>query len=520
MPDSGAQLDEQYVRDHREAMQYVDLSAGQFAFFSTYTPLPHGDRAMQELLTALRNAKDEIFLASWMLEPDLELTRTDWDQPRSVRWLNALNSVLLERAKAGVVVRGLIWNYLNLRFAPPTGSGSSAGGTTRPVSSIMRQVRHLAAALNGISPVNQLVVIEHPMPFATRTVLGVSFSLGGSHHQKIWVTRSGVDHTAFVGGVNLAQGDWDTGQHRVLDQRRNSQLMDGSERKRKDAAGEDPDFPPRHDWMAKLTGPAAYRVLEEFDRRWAMAGMGRLRRVPFRQVPRTGPLFVQTSHTYPIGFGGGDRQILAVYQRAISRARHYVYVENQYWTSEALTDALIARLRDNADLQVVIVLPGRAEDPGVGAVIGSEQWFQLSRLWAVAGTTRVRAYSLHKKHPSRSGYVNVYVHAKLAIVDDLWATIGSANTNNRSMIVDTECNAQIAHRPTVTAIRKAAWRELLDSTGGEADDAVAAIRDGFHVTGETNQGLMELDEELAGLIVPLRQPSELPRPPASIRPLL
>ena len=54
-------------------------------------------------------------------------------------------------------------------------------------------------------------------------------------------------------------------------------------------------------------------------------------------------------------------------------------------------------------------------------------------------------------------YQNVYVHAKIALVDDVWSTIGSANIGNRSFFGDTELNASFWHRPTVPALR----RELL-----------------------------------------------------------
>ena len=37
-------------------------------------------------------------------------------------------------------------------------------------------------------------------------------------------------------------------------------------------------------------------------------------------------------------------------------------------------------------------------------------------------------------------YRPIYVHAKVAIIDDLWSTVGSANLNNRGMRDDTEMN--------------------------------------------------------------------------------
>src|SRR5262249_4484862 len=157
-----------------------------------------------------------------------------------------------------------------------------------------------------------------------------------------------------------------------------------AERKRKETAHEDPAYPPRHDWMTKIEGPAAYRVLEEFNRRWGIAGKGKLTLMPFNKVPHVGKLFVQTSHTYPIDFGGGDFEFQKIYEHEISRARQYAYFENQYWTSEKLTDALVARLKKEKDLEIVIVLPDKAEDPVIGQFIAGEQWSQLSRMWAVA----------------------------------------------------------------------------------------------------------------------------------------
>src|SRR6185503_8915412 len=54
----------------------------------------------------------------------------------------------------------------------------------------------------------------------------------------------------------------------------------------------------------------------------------------------------------------------------------------------------------------------------------------------------------------RGAYQNVYVHAKIALVDDVWSTIGSANLGNRSFFGDTELNASFWHGPTVRALRQ------------------------------------------------------------------
>ena len=56
----------------------------------------------------------------------------------------------------------------------------------------------------------------------------------------------------------------------------------------------------------------------------------------------------------------------------------------------------------------------------------------------------------------------VYVHAKIAIVDDAWLTIGSANLNEHSLLNDTEMNI-VTHDPEIarqTRIRL--WAEHLE----------------------------------------------------------
>jgi phosphatidylserine/phosphatidylglycerophosphate/cardiolipin synthase-like enzyme len=48
---------------------------------------------------------------------------------------------------------------------------------------------------------------------------------------------------------------------------------------------------------------------------------------------------------------------------------------------------------------------------------------------------------------------DVYVHAKMMLVDDAWATIGSANILTRSFHADTELNASFWHLDTIHALR-------------------------------------------------------------------
>src|SRR5713226_10422215 len=58
-------------------------------------------------------------------------------------------------------------------------------------------------------------------------------------------------------------------------------------------------------------------------------------------------------------------------------------------------------------------------------------------------------------------YRPIYVHAKVAIVDDLWSTVGSANLNNRGMRDDTEMNVATLNAELARDLRLMLWAEHL-----------------------------------------------------------
>ena len=67
-------------------------------------------------------------------------------------------------------------------------------------------------------------------------------------------------------------------------------------------------------------------------------------------------------------------------------------------------------------------------------------------LEADADAGRVFASTLFARSGARAD--PIYVHAKVAIVDDTWLTIGSANLNEHSLFNDTEMNI-VTHDPTL-----------------------------------------------------------------------
>jgi phospholipase D1/2 len=139
--------------------------------------------------------------------------------------------------------------------------------------------------------------------------------------------------------------------------------------------------------------------------------------------------------------------VLEFYGRAIVNAQRFVYIENQYFTCEFLIELLAKRLQANKDLSIVVLLPKKSE-----ISVPDEVQYQQFRAWisrrfasepivAARAVQRLRGIDSNRvffASPIKAAREDFYVHAKVMVVDDLFATIGSANFSQRSMFIDFE----------------------------------------------------------------------------------
>jgi len=97
-----------------------------------------------------------------------------------------------------------------------------------------------------------------------------------------------------------------------------------------------------------------------------------------------------------------------------------------------------------------------------------------------------------RRHP-------VYVHSKLMIVDDAWATVGSCNLHRYSLFGNTELNVAFADEATVRRLRDTLLGEHLgqDTTG---IDGVSALRRLRQTTLENARKRAENDPDWRGLV--------------------
>ena len=79
---------------------------------------------------------------------------------------------------------------------------------------------------------------------------------------------------------------------------------------------------------------------------------------------------------------------------------------------------------------------------------------------ADAENGRLLACTLYARHGRRLD--PIYVHAKVAIVDDAWLTVGSANLNEHSLFNDTEMNIVSHDTELARDTRLRLWSEHLE----------------------------------------------------------
>jgi phosphatidylserine/phosphatidylglycerophosphate/cardiolipin synthase-like enzyme len=353
----------------------------------------------------------------------------------------------------------------------------------------------------------------------------------GAHHQKAVVVQNADGRLAFVGGLDLAMGRWDTPEHLPNDERARG--------------GRNPANAGFHDTHCMIEGPAVDDVETNFRQRWNNhpdAELGGRTPVPVRTpaealdpIPRATHA-VQINRTIPPGVPAfpfvspehGDPGARLARVNAIRRARRYVYIEDQYLTMvdsfdhanllaspdplafvPSAPDTIAAALRERIvgpnPLDFVAILLPRTlgEDPRFadGVLYEMRKRFVTFLTHGLSDDLkRQRLLVYHLRN--RSGQFT-YVHAKNMIVDDVWASVGSSNIGFRSQTYDTEINCDVVDGEIVRGVRRyardlrlALWREHLRLAPGSAA-VVLDPRRGFEMLRAAAEGNLARPHDVA-----------------------
>ncbi|MGI8507933.1 MAG: phospholipase D-like domain-containing protein, partial [Gemmatimonadaceae bacterium] len=236
---------------------------------------------------------------------------------------------------------------------------------------------------------------------------------------------------AYLMGASFVHGYWDAGRHYPA----------GSA-----------DIPagcgdrPMHDVAIRLTGGVAAELARWFCDTWVAAGGAPLTdTAPLRPLPvdtstgrvRVGQSSVRVVRTTPAGMLGGvpagETQILEEYLDAITEARSFIYMENQYFSARPIATALRDALQARRDLEVILLLNQNPD------ITGYRAW-QDDRLATEGLLTheRVGVFAPWSVTPSLTApesieLTQLFIHSKVAVIDDEWLTLGTANLDGASL---------------------------------------------------------------------------------------
>jgi phosphatidylserine/phosphatidylglycerophosphate/cardiolipin synthase-like enzyme len=290
--------------------------------------------------------------------------------------------------------------------------------------------------------------------------------LHASHHQKVLVVDDAV---GFCGGIDVTADRWDTRDHKDREPGRRRPFT----RRRYD---------PWHDATMAVDGGTARALGDLARERWEVATgesvpppeeRGDIWPGELEPAFREADIAIARTRGKE-GKAGGVREIEALFLDLIACARRLVYVETQYFASRVVAEAIAARLDEDQGPEFVIINPRTAAGWLDQSVMDPARYELVTALAARDPYGRFRIYT-----PVTEGGADIYVHAKVMIVDDIFLRVGSANLNNRSMGLDSECDllldgrSRVDVQETIAALRA----DLLAEHLGVEPAAIAASCD-------------------------------------------
>lgn len=181
----------------------------------------------------------------------------------------------------------------------------------------------------------------------------------------------------------------------------------------------------------RVTGPVVAQIQQAFMDNWIQTRATLLTGDPyFPKLERAGH---QTCQIFQSSAGEGSDSARIMLLLSIAAARHHIRIANAYFIPDALClQTLIEACERGVDVQ--IIGPCADTDAQLVRAVGRSRWRPLLEAGA----------RFYEYQPAR-------FHCKYLLVDDSWASVGSANLDNRSMSLNEEANLNVLDRAFVGA---------------------------------------------------------------------
>ncbi|KAF2306309.1 hypothetical protein GH714_016387 [Hevea brasiliensis] len=442
------------------------------------------EKCWEDICYAISEAHHMIYIVGWSVFYKIKLVREPTRQlPRGGDL--TLGELLKYKSEEGVRVLLLVWDDKTSHDK----FGISTAGLMQTHDEETRKFFKHSSVICVLAP----RYASSKLSFLKQQVVGTAFT----HHQKCVLVDTQAHGnnrkiTAFLGGIDLCDGRYDTPEHRLFhdldtvfkDDFHNPTFPAGTKAPRQ----------PWHDLHCRIEGPAAYDVLINFEQRWRKAtkwtefGL-RFKRVshwhddalikieriswilspPFNVkdsvtvVPPDDPIIFRSIDTGSLkGFPKNahdcqaqnliatknhvvDKSIQTAYIQAIRSAQHFIYIENQYFLGSSYGWPSYKMQGNSGGLKLEI------QCAGADNLIPMELALKIAS--KIRANERFAVYIVLPMWPEGDPKTDtmqeilywqisdaykfkrfmIYVHAKGMIVDDEYIIIGSANINQRSM---------------------------------------------------------------------------------------
>ncbi|MDP3652602.1 MAG: cardiolipin synthase ClsB [Rhodoferax sp.] len=238
-----------------------------------------------------------------------------------------------------------------------------------------------------------------------------------------------------------------------------------------------PQTSPRFDFAVQVRGPLvadAHRATNQFWRRvqttrqlehLQLGGAHEFLKESIKPLCVPGPVAHGTSAPADVGALAAlvlrdnvrnRARIERAYRKAIGEARQEVLIANAYFLPGGkLRRALIHAARRG--VRVRLLLHGRYE-----------YFMQYHAARPVLGALLAAGVEIHE-------YTLGFLHAKVAVVDGRWATVGSSNLDPLSLLLAREANVVVEDVPFAQTLR-AQLTQAIESQGVRLDPSLYALR--------------------------------------------
>ncbi|EPS67301.1 hypothetical protein M569_07474 [Genlisea aurea] len=224
-------------------------------------PYIHG-KCWRDIFNAISQARRLIYITGWSVWHQVKLVRDDDSQSRYT-----LGELLKSKSREGVRVLLLVWD-------DPT-SRNILGYKTDGVMQTHDEETRRFFKHSSVQVLLCPRVAGKRHSWRMQTEVGVIYT----HHQKTVIVDTDAGHNrrrimAFVGGLDLCDGRYDTPQHYLF---RTQQTWHAGDYHNPTYTGSTAGCPrePWHDLHCKIDGPAAYDILTNFEERWLKASKPR-----------------------------------------------------------------------------------------------------------------------------------------------------------------------------------------------------------------------------------------------------